>query len=275
MMKSPISTDHSPLSTDHSPQSTGHSPLTTDHSPLTTDHSPLSTDHWPLTTGHWPLSTVRAGFTLIEILVATTILLVIIILASLVFQQTTGAYQTGERKVGAQVALRNVVGAMTRDVALAVDSCDYPGVSDNNFGSGSMSFVALVGAPGRNASGEEGASYRTARIVKYTSDGKRVETPLKYARDRKGNPPKWTAAGETETTTLFDKDSYDDIKAGSFRMDFDYDWPDDSEAKLPERVYIRVELEEDSRTVAVGAGSGGRRGWGSDDEIWVGVKPRD
>ena len=35
-------------------------------------------------------------------------LLVIVILASLVFQQTTGAYQTGERKVNAQVALRNV-----------------------------------------------------------------------------------------------------------------------------------------------------------------------
>ena len=47
----------------------------------------------------------RRGFSLIEILIATTILLVIVILASMVFQQTTGAYQSGERKVNAQVAL--------------------------------------------------------------------------------------------------------------------------------------------------------------------------
>ena len=77
-------------------------------------------------------------------MVATTILLVIVILASLVFQQTTGAYQTGERKVNAQVALRNVIGTMTRDLALAVDSRDYPGVN-NSFSGNSMTFVALTG----------------------------------------------------------------------------------------------------------------------------------
>ena len=233
--------------------------------------------NFPLSTFHLPFvrRSRRSGFTLIEILVATTILLVIVILASLVFQQTTGAYQTGERKVNAQVALRNVVGAMTRDLALAVDSRDYWGVN-NNFGSGSMSFIALTGSPGRNASGEEGNNYkdyRTARLITYSSNGKRTEKPLICSRGSNGKQ-KWTASGETAESWLYDKDSFTDIKDGSFEMDFAYDWPsDDAEAELPERIYIRVELEGSGQTTVVGAGSGGRRGWGSPDEIWVGVKP--
>ena len=237
-------------------------------------HSPFPIPHSPFPVPRSPRSR-RSGFTLIEILVATTILLVIVILASLVFQQTTGAYQTGERKVNAQVALRNVVGAMTRDLALAVDSRDY-GSINNNFGSGSMTFIALTGSPGRNASGEEGSSYkdyRTARLITYSSNGKRTERPLLCSRGSNGKQ-KWTAGGETAESWLYDKDSFTDIKDGSFEMEFAYDWPsDDADAELPERIYIRVELEGSGQTTVVGAGSGGRRGWDSPDEIWVGVKP--
>ena len=238
---------------------------------------PLSTFHFPLSTFHFPLvrRSRRSGFTLIEILVATTILLVIVILASLVFQQTTGAYQTGERKVNAQVALRNVVGAMTRDLALAVDSRDYWPLN-NSFESGRMTFIALTGSPGRNASGEEGSSYkdyRTARQITYDSNGKRTEKPLACSRDKSGKQ-KWTAVNDPAVSWLYDKDSYSDIKDGSFEMDFAYDLPsDDQDAELPERIYIRVELEGSGQTTVVGAGSGGRRGWESPDEIWVGVKP--
>ena len=228
--------------------------------------------NFSLSSFHTPLvrRSRRSGFTLIEILVATTILLVIVILASLVFQQTTGAYQTGERKVNAQVALRNVVGSMTRDLALAVDSRDYPGVM-NEFSSGSMSFVALTGTPGRDAHDNENKNARTARYITYSSTGKRTERVMTCTRGGNGQP-RWTAGGDSVDADLYDEDSFEDI--GSFSLSFEYDWPsDDNEAKLPDRVYIRAELEGRGQTSVVGAGSGGRRGWGSPDEIWVGVKP--
>ncbi len=232
--------------------------------------------NFPLSTFHFPPArrSRRSGFTLIEILVATTILLVIVILASLVFQQTTGAYQTGERKVNAQVALRNVVGAMTRDLALAVDSGGYGSVR-NNFGGGSMSFVALTGEPGKDAKGEEteaSREYRTARFITYSSNGKRTEKPMKCERGPRGNP-KWTVVNDPSESWLYNRDSFLDIKDGSFDVSFDYDWPSDPDADLPERIYIRVELEGGGQATAVGAGSGGRRGWGSPDEIHVGFKP--
>ena len=211
----------------------------------------------------------QGGFTLIEILVATTILLVIVILASLVFQQTTGAYQTGERKVNAQVALRNIIGSMTRDLALAVDDGEYEGVK-NDFSSRSMTFVALTGKPGVDAGGNENADCRTAHIISYSANGKRTEQALSCKRS--GGRLTWTGKGDRVDAELFDAASYEGV--GSIDISFDYVWPDnDPDATLPERIYIRAELESDGTVTTVGAGSGGRRGWNSPDEIHVGYKP--
>ena len=232
--------------------------------------------NFPLSTLHFPFvrRSCRTGFTLIEILVATTILLVIVILASLVFQQTTGAYHTGERKVNAQVALRNVVGAMTRDLALAVDSRDYPSANSsvkNDFRSKSMSFVALSGTPGKDAKGKENQNARTARFITYSSNGKRTEKIMTCGRGGDGQPNWSVVDGGSADSDLYEDDPNDDL--GNFNLVFDYDWPEDPDAKLPERVFIRVAIEGSGETTVVGVGSGGRRGWGSADEIWVGVKP--
>ena len=211
----------------------------------------------------------RGGFTLIEILVATTILLVIVILASMVFQQTTGAYQTGERKVNAQVALRNIIGSMTRDLALAVDSDDYEGI-DNDFASGGMTFIALTGKPGFDAAGNENQDCRTAHVITYSSNGKRSEQALSCTMS--GGRPKWNKKGERVEADLYDSSSYEGV--GNIDMSFEYAWPEnDPDSTLPERVYIRAELESNGSVTTVGAGSGGRRGWGSGDEIYVGYKP--
>ena len=94
--------------------------------------------------------------------------------------------------------------------------------------------------------------------------------------ERNNGKLKWTVINnqaDQAVSSLYDKDSFLDIKDGSFDMSFGYDWPPDTDADLPERVYIRVELEGSGQTTVVGAGSGGRRGWGSPDEIHVGFKP--
>lgn len=202
----------------------------------------------------------NGGFTLIEILVATTILLVIVILASLVFQQTTGAYDTGERKVNANVILRNVVGAISRDLALAVDSDEYDGLANNKWNGSSISFVAMTGRPGYDAEGEEDPDCRTPHVISYSSDGTRTDVATSFDNG------KWKEKGPKVSSKLYDTSSLD---GASVRVEF---FPDDT-SPLPENVYIRAELETEGSTSAVGAGSGGRRGWGSADEIWVGLRP--
>ena len=66
-----------------------------------------------------------SGFSLVEILVATTILLVIVVLVSMVFQQQSAAFQAGVDRTQGQSALRSVMGMVSRDLSLAVDSEDF------------------------------------------------------------------------------------------------------------------------------------------------------
>ena len=192
------------------------------------------------------------GFSLIEILVATTILLVIVILASLVFQQTTGAYDTGERKVSANVALRNIVGAISRDLALAVDSDEYDGLPNNSWGGSSIKFAALTGSPGR-----------TLQVVTYTAGGSSVHRKAQSYKYANG---KWSSVGEASDSDVYRADSFADAA-------IDVRFSASDEDNLPECVYIRAELGTSGRSAAVGVRSKGRRADVDDDDIWVGYKP--
>ena len=206
----------------------------------------------------------NGGFTLIEILVATTILLVIVIIASLVFQQTTGAYDTGERKVNANVILRNVVGAISRDMALAVDSDEYPDLDENQWEADVVSFVALTGRPGYNAAGEPDEKCRTPHVITYTKSGTRKDVATSCENGV------WATCGDEVSANLYDSSSF---QGADFKVLFYPVFNTDNDSTLPDRVYVRAELETEGETSSVGVGTGGRRGWGSQDEIWVGVKP--
>lgn len=212
------------------------------------------------TRGHSAPVRGRGGFSLIEILIATTILLVIVILASMVFQQTTGAYQTGERKVNAQVALRNILGSITRDLALAVDSSKYPGLDVNDIGGGSsITFLALTGTPRVD---EKGNVVRTAQKISYSYSGGVVK---RSEQDTTCDNGTWRTVGSAVNVELNDaKESA--LSSFSFEAEGD--------GSLPENVRIRAEMETKDKISSVGAGSGGKRGWDNDaDNIYVGLNP--
>ena len=203
----------------------------------------------------------NGGFSLIEILVATTILLVIVILASLVFQQTSGAYDTGERKVGANVALRNIVGTISRDLTLAVDSDEYEGLPANSWGS-TLKFFALTGKAGYDAKGNENNECRTLQLITYTTGQNvhRKAQSYKYANGR------WSAAGEASESDVYKGTSFKDASIDVQVTPSDND-------NLPECVYIRADLESSGETTAVGVMSRGHRDDTDKDDIWVGYKP--
>ena len=200
------------------------------------------------------------GFSLIEILIATTILLVIVILASMVFQQTTGAYQTGERKVNAQVALRNVLGSITRDLALAVDSSKYEGLDVNDIGNGSsITFLALTGTPGVD---DAGNVVRTAQKISYSFSGGVVRRTEQGTTCDNGT---WRTCGRSVEAEL------NDAKESALTY---LTFEAVGDGSLPERVIIHAEMETKDKISSVGAGSGGKRGWDyADDDIYVGFNP--
>ncbi len=206
----------------------------------------------------------RSGFSLIEILIATSILLVIVVLASLVFQQMTGAYQTGERKMDSQVVLRNVIGSITRDLALAVDSSTYTGLDVNKISDGtSIKFLALTGSPGLD---DDDNAVRTAQVITYTWSGAVVTRKEQSTTCVEGN---WRTVGGERTAKLNDAQNSPIA---------DFEFIVDGDDLLPDRVYIRAEIATDDHITSVGAGSSGRNGefetgGAKSDDIYVGLNP--
>ncbi len=68
---------------------------------------------------------LRKGFSLIEILVAMTILTIIVLIISIIFQQTGIAWTIGMQRANSQSATRAVVGAISRDLAMIVDPSTF------------------------------------------------------------------------------------------------------------------------------------------------------
>lgn len=207
-------------------------------------HQPWTRDH-----GRYRRDSHRAGFTLIEILVATTILLLIVMMMSMVFQQSSGAFQSGTNRVNAQKVLRNILGVIARDMTLAVDSAQYPGLKDKQkFGKTGVAFVALTGNP-------DAAGRRSPQWIEFSFNGAKVTRSCADLQWRGGQ---WTAG--TGESVIVNPD-YD-------LTDFKFDPPTDT---LPLRVDIEGRLTTKGQFAFIRGRSAGKdREWDTDDDIVVG-----
>ena len=66
-------------------------------------------------------SNLRTGFTLIEVLVATAVMAIMVVMIGGLFQQASSSWDAGYVRAEGGMAVRAVVGALTRDAATAVD----------------------------------------------------------------------------------------------------------------------------------------------------------
>ena len=206
----------------------------------------------------------RGGFTLIEILVATSILLIIVLMMSMIFQQSSGAYQSGTNRVNEQKVLRNILGMISRDMTLAVDSRNYPGY-DNKFDSDDMAaFVALTGTP-------DAGGRRTPQWIEFSySEGKVTRTCTDLEWDEAGmvwkplNPLHDTPPAKTESILNPEQDLAE--------FYFEITWPDDDGTEmLPLRVDVFASLSHEGKySFARGRSAGRDREFGTDDDIIAG-----
>ena len=198
----------------------------------------------------------RGGFTLIEILVATTILLVIVLMMSMVFQQSSGAFQSGTNRVNAQKVLRNVLGVISRDMAMAVDSRFYPGCK-NEFSANRVAFVALTGTPDRTP---EGDLKRAPQWIEFSYDGVEV---TRTCYDLENGAGKWSKIEKSKSTSDLNPDP-------KYKLDVQFK-PSDTSSTLPLRVDVYAEIEPGGKFSFVRGRSAGRdREWGTEDDIVAG-----
>lgn len=174
----------------------------------------------------------RRGFSLIEILVAMSILVVIVLIVGGLFQQTSLAWTLGMQRATEQSNVRAVAGALGRDLASMVDPGNlviYPsktggdqagalskglgGTTSNFVSSGSLKFWAL-----RAPDMFDEATLKTLRelvLIEYTASGNKV-TRTVSAYD---NPTKPTSAPSSKDEQYGGSTSEFDLGDGSISFE--------------------------------------------------------
>ena len=67
----------------------------------------------------------RGGFTLIEVMVATAVMLIMVVMIGALFRQASSSWDSGYATAEGGMAVRSVIGALTRDLATAIDGRIY------------------------------------------------------------------------------------------------------------------------------------------------------
>lgn len=191
----------------------------------------------------------RSGFSLVEILIATAILLVIVMMVSIVFQQQSGAIQAGQDRIKGQAALRNTIGIAVRDLSLAVDSADYPGLPKNTFSQGSASFLATTGDPAENCT--------ALQRIQYQNSGGVVRRTVTQIEMKDGK----FSTGKSETADINDS-------ANRLRQ-FKFDASDSG--TFPDSVTVLASFQGSGNASLVSGVCAGRdKQFGTDDDIYAG-----
>ena len=205
----------------------------------------------------------RAGFSMVEVLVASTILVVIVMMLAMLFQQTGLAWRTGVQRADAFMQLRGLVGALQRDASAAIDEREIPTDLRSQLGgsqqfSGDLKFYTLTGT-GFPETGN--TPYRTLTYVTYDTSGLRTERKLK-------------ADGTAEPATSFNvmttaSRSIDPSKPSITVGDFDDEYAAGmSSAGLPLYVRVQASVRPSGYTLDIGAASAGPdKTWGTKDDI--------
>lgn len=219
------------------------------------------------------ISRNRSGFSMIEVLVASSILIVIVMMLAMLFQQTSLSWRTGVRRADTYMLIRSGFGAIQRDASAAVDQRTIPSqlrsaVGGNQQFNGSLQFFTLTGGGffdannnGRVDSGEN-MPFRALSFISYNTSGDRREYILKAdgsVESRDSNVFDFVnrASGANQPTPTLR------INAG----------PTVDSAGLPLYVTIEADVRDSGNALDIGAASAGPdKTWNTKDDIktWVG-----
>lgn len=197
----------------------------------------------------------RKGFSLIEVLVATALLVMIVGMIGFVFRQSSMSWDSGIRRAEGTTQVRAVIGAIERDLREAVDAREFG--RTQSFSSKSMKFVALA-EPELNSQGNV-SDDRVPMEIEYTG-GEKVE---RTAKRLVGNNGSWST-GSSDKATLLESDGNADIS-----ISFDAVYGDDKKG-LPIYVTINAQLATEELFSGLKVVSYGRDGKeGTHDDIIV------
>jgi Tfp pilus assembly protein PilV len=179
----------------------------------------------------------NSGFSMIEVLVAAMIMVMIVMVLGMIFQQTSQAWRTGRHRANTYQQVRALLGAIQRDANAAIDEKSLPKematLGGQNFKGSTLSFYTLTGSSEKN---------KPRRSITHV-----------------------TYSGVTRTVTCFDSTMspetqqgpvVEQSEAGVTLGSLEFDAVGSS---FPDYVTVKVQLKKGSRmqNYDVGAASGG------------------
>ena len=217
----------------------------------------------------------KDGFTLLELIVAVTVLLVMTVLLGSVFRQATSAWDTGRVRGEGGMIARGVIGSVSRDLATAIDGRPYghgwglPKASGNT-----LEFVCLKEA---DSGGQEvhwikyevDAGSVTKTDQTWTGDGPGPVKKSSLFKSREGQKFTLEDTGDVFTEIPIPKElrerKYEsgspDAKSGYERYDVKAKWP-----TAPAAIKIRISFSQEGSFSGVSVRSLGRNGVPDDTE---------
>ena len=119
---------------------------------------------------------------MIEVMVAATILVVIVMMLGMLFQQTSVAWRTGMMRSDGYMQLRAFIGAIQRDASAMVDANQIPknllcGNAKQEFTEKTIQFYTMAGALPTKSGGTL-EDFRALNFIVYDTDGKRTQYRL-------------------------------------------------------------------------------------------------
>ncbi len=197
---------------------------------------------------------------MIEVLVASTILIVIVMLLAMLFQQTSIAWRTGQIRAQGAMKLRTAIGAIQRDASAAIDAKNIPQAllynnEQQSFKPGEIRFYTLTGKADTFFDTQDGDEKavplkRALCFISYTTDGVRT----KYAYSSKSG---WQMVEQTQVLKYLIHKSQDKNKDEVVLQKFQFRWPGTSSDGFPLYMWVEATLEQEGVLYDVGAESSG------------------
>jgi len=221
----------------------------------------------------------RSGFSMIEVLVASTIMIMIVMMLGTLFQQTSQAWRTGRQRADSLLKARALFGILQKDMSTAIDIKTLPkaletelktldGELTQKFDGNEIRFFTLTGTGyDRDAKASDGKPpLRSLTHVTYNrGDGTRKEIKL-IAVDGGG----FEKAFEQNAAQLLSASmGGQSLNISSWRFSLDGNLVNTvPSTRFPDYIMINANALATSSTYEVGAGSAGPdKEWGTRDDI--------
>lgn len=146
------------------------------------------------------------GFSLIEVMVATAVLLVVVLMVGAVFRQASSSWDGGYARAEGGMIVRGVLGSIQRELSQAVDGRRFPGVWDYdvpvNVNGSTLEFIRPHFDQEKGQTPEEEKKREKYLLVSYTATSGKIEREQQVLKWNEGSK-KWQNDGSPERSDIY------------------------------------------------------------------------